>query len=80
MPMPGASAMEQRIQEMEKRFQEQESSKKSLESQLSDLGSQLREEHEKVIMQNLPGLTHTGNVKQNVAPLSGADSTQMQPW
>jgi len=53
MPSPGPSPFEQRLQEMEKRFQEQEAAKTSLELQLAEIGKQLKEEHEKVILQNL---------------------------
>src|SRR5438309_8870357 len=58
-PMPGlpgmghGGPMEQRVQEMEKRFQEQENAKRSLVSQLDELSKQLKDEHEKVLMQNL---------------------------
>ena len=53
MPSSGPSPFEQRLQEMERRFQEQETAKTSLELQLAEIGKQLKEEHEKVILQNL---------------------------
>ena len=51
---PLTVAVELRMQEMEKRwFQDQRMPKRRFEGQLSELGKQLKEEHEKVLIQNL---------------------------